>query len=159
MLLNSRVEHDNSAGSTAVEPSVARSGSGRSPTELDSQSVAASQTSVLERYNRSASPRNASASSVRSGAPGRSTSGRSVESEARRVSGRSNTDPALLVPYIAAHCTTFAWTQVQQAMRTVQLDLSEPNLGRRTGGGRSGCGRRKRSWRWRWQCQPRRPRQ
>ena len=87
MLLNSRVEHDNSAGSTAVEPSVARSGSGRSPTELDSQSVAASQTSVLERYNRSASPRNASASSVRSGGPGRSTSGRSVESEARRVSG------------------------------------------------------------------------
>lgn len=88
VLLNSRVEHDNSADSTAVEPSVARSrsGSGRSPTETDAQSVAASQTSVLEHYNRNTSPRNASASSVRSGGAGRSTSGRSVESEARRVS-------------------------------------------------------------------------
>jgi hypothetical protein len=86
VLLNSRVEHDNSAGSTAVEPSVARSrsGSGRSPTETDAQSVAASQTSVLEHFNRNASLRNGSASSVRSGGAGRSTSGRSVESEARR---------------------------------------------------------------------------
>jgi hypothetical protein len=95
VLLNSRVEHDNSAGSTAVEPSVARSrsGSGRSPTETDAQSVAASQTSVLEHFNRNASLRNASASSVRSGGLARSTSGRSVESEARRVGVSCNTGP------------------------------------------------------------------
>ena len=93
VLLNSRVEHDNSAGSSVVEPSVARSASGRSATELDSQSVAASQTSALEHYNRKASPGTPSASSARSGGPGRSNSARSEESNARRVSAAAHQYP------------------------------------------------------------------
>lgn len=106
VLLNSRVEHDNSAGSSAVEPSVPASESGRSGTAtelLECQSVAASQARSLEQCHRSVSLSRPSASShrtagrsdslrsgsVKQGAPGRSDSVRSGANE-QRSSGRSN---------------------------------------------------------------------